>query len=173
MALVNREKEALLTQEYLKSILHYDSETGIFTWLKVNPHGSRVHIGDIAGYSRKDNYVQIRVNGILYFAHRLAWLYMTGSWPEFVIDHIEGVNIPNFNKFSNLRDIKQIKNMWNTQKLLTSNTSGYRGVSFCKANGKYVAHISVYDVIIHLGYFNTPEEASEAYKDAKLKYHKK
>jgi hypothetical protein len=130
-----------------------------------------VHVGDIAGYLNNDGYIEIKINNILYKAHRLAWLYITGNWPIYEVDHVEGVNIPNFNKFSNLRDVQHIKNMWNIQGLIKTNTTGFRGVCFNKYRNKYYAQIKVNNKVKWLGYFNTPEEASVAYEEAKLKYH--
>ncbi len=156
-----------LSQEELKEILHYNTETGNFTWLVDRANGS-VKGGDIAGNLRKDGYISIGIYGKSYLSHRLAWLYMTGGWPKFEIDHIDGINIPNFNKFSNLRDTD--KNNWNRGEN-KNNTTGYIGVCFDKDYNKYKASISVNNKDINLGRFNTPEEASEAYLEAKLKYH--
>ncbi len=168
MPSTNRDKEKLITQEYLKTILKYNPETGDFKWVKLNKFASRIQIGDIAGCLTNNGYISIQINGKLYPAHRLAWLYMTGSWPEFDIDHIEGINIPFFNKFSNLRDTN--RNNWNRVDN-KNNTSGFRGVSFHKPTGKWRARIKVNGINKHLGYFNTPEEASAAYEAAKLIYH--
>lgn len=170
MCISSKENEELITQEYLKSILEYNTETGDFTRLvTVSPNAQ---MGVIAGSLDGYGYIIIGINKISYKAHRLAWLYVTGKWPKFEIDHIEGINIPNFNKFSNLRDIKQMKNILNTQKIREDNTSGIRGISFYKTTGRYVAQIQVNNKKIHLGYFFTAEEASDAYERAKLFYHK-
>ena len=163
---VSEENEALLSQDQLKTILHYAPETGNFTWLVCKAHC--VKIGDKAGSLHHSGYVSIKINNIQYAAHRLAWLYETGSWPEFDIDHIDGINIPNFNKFSNLRDTN--KNNWNPQKILKNNTSGLRGITFTKC-GKYRARIQVNGKSIHLGYFITKEDAYIVYQQAKEKYH--
>ena len=88
-----------LTQEYLKSILDYDLDTGIFTW-KINK-AKRTKIGDIAGWSY-NGYREIEINDKKYKAHRLAWLYVYGEMPNKLIDHIDG-NRSN-NKISNLRE---------------------------------------------------------------------
>jgi hypothetical protein len=162
---VNRENEALLTQEYLKSILEYNPETGIFTWIKRN--------GNIAGSFKKSNgYVIIRINKKDYRSHRLAWLYMTGSWPIYIIDHINGINIPNFNAFSNLRELTYRGNSQNSNnKKYNTNTSGYRGVYLKKSTGKYFALIYINRKQTHLGYFLTPEEASIVHEAARLEYY--
>ncbi len=162
----SKENDALVTQEYLKSILEYNPETGDFVWLNVNKVARNIHNGDIAG-TLNNGYVQIQINRIRYFAHRLAWLYMTGNWPLYEIDHIN--HIRNNNRFVNLRDT--YNNNWNQTKISKSNTSGYRGVCFHKASGKWEAQIQVNGIKKHLGHFDTPEEASVVYEEAKLFYH--
>ena len=166
----SKEKEALITQEYLKSILEYNPETGIFTWLKLAKNVHTMHIGDIAGCFDSNGYITIQINKKQYKAHRLAWLYETGNWPEYDIDHIDGITVPNFNKFSNLRDTD--KNNWNTRELIQSNTSGFRGVSWVDRDNRYLAHIQINGKGKYLGHFLTLEEASKAYEAAKLIYHK-
>ena len=170
MGIANRNNEALVTQEYLKSILHYNHENGEFTWI-IKPC-KKVCIGDIAGYvSNIDGYIRTSINKKHYLTHRLAWLYMTGSWPEFDIDHIEGVEIPNFNKWSNLRDTD--KNNWNPTKKKRSNTSGFTGVHWCNRDKRWIAKIRINYERICLGYFDTAEEASAAYEAAKIERNNK
>ena len=166
MSLQNIDKEALITQEYLKSILEYNPETGDFTW-KIKTKNGKKHIGDIAGYLDKKGYISIQINGIGYLAHRLAWFYMTGNWPIHEIDHKN--RIRNNNRIENLRDVTRTINGHN-QGMFITNTTGFKGVYLCK-NGKYRAGISLNDKIMWLGTFFTPEEASVAYESAKLFYH--
>ncbi len=166
---VNKDKEALLTQEYLKSILEYNPETGDFIWINLAKNIHNIHIGDIAGtLDTRTQYIHITINNKVYQAHRLIWLYMTGNWPLYIIDHIDGIRIPNPNKWSNLRDTD--KNNWNRGDN-KNNTTGYKGV-YLRKNGKYRSIIRVYNKNIHLGTFDTPEEASLAYEEAKMIYHK-
>ena len=164
MTEANKKKEGLITKDYLKSILEYNQETGKFTWLVIRANG-RIHIGDIAG-CLTNGYIRIRINNKNYQAHRLAWLYMTGSWPEFEIDHIN--QIRNDNRFENLRDTD--KNDFNKTKY-NNNNSGYTGVAKYKLTNKWMSRITIKNKIIYLGCFNTPEEASKAYEEAKKKYH--
>jgi hypothetical protein len=164
----NRKNEELITQEYLKSILKYDPETGDFTRL-ISPTNT-VNIGDIAGYVDRKGYVVIAINNIDYRAHRLAWLYMTGSWPLFVVDHINGVSIPNFNKWDNLRQLTNGDNNKHRVTMNKNNKSGYRGVTLHKC-GKYSAQISLNGKTKHLGLFQSAEDASMVYENARLKYY--
>lgn len=80
--MANREH---ITAEELRQILHYDPETGIFTWAKPRP---KIRVGNQAGYIDKKGYRYTEIDGKGYFIHRLAWLYMTGTWPGGQIDHM-------------------------------------------------------------------------------------
>ena len=146
----------MLTQEYLKSILSYDQESGIFTWIKCNKYWLN---GTNAGTICK-GYVRININGKLYFAHRLAWLYVYGEFPNENIDHINMVR--NDNRLENLREATFTQNGYNRLKL-SNNKTGYKGVSLIK-NGKYKAQSFLNGNLVYLGIFKTPEEASTAYK---------
>jgi hypothetical protein len=113
----------MLTVERLKELLHYEPETGVFTWL-VNK--GPFLAGDIAGRSVGcKKYPRVGIDGDRYIAARLAWLYMTGEWPKHVIDHID--RNPLNTRFCNLRDVTQSKNCFNAGKR-SHNTTGYQGV---------------------------------------------
>jgi HNH endonuclease len=155
---MTRKREAL-TQAELKEHLHYDPETGIFTRLKSIAH--RVKIGDIAGCLHVGSgYVNIRVFGIHYKAHRLAWLYIHGINPCNDIDHINGNRSDN--RIINLRDVTRSVNKQNTRKCSSNNKSGFLGVR--STNGKFVA-------LITIGTYDTPEEAHQAYLNVKRIIH--
>lgn len=154
-----------LTAEYLRSILHYDQETGIFT-RKVST-SNRVKVGDVAGCPDGQGYLQISVQSRLYQAHRLAWLYMHGEWPKLNIDHIN--RNPSDNRLVNLRDVTNKQNMQNAGKY-SHNTSGHPGVSWYKQKSKWRARITHNQKQIHLGYFSILEEAIAARKAAEKLY---
>ena len=145
-----------ITQAKLKELMDYDPETGVFTW-KVKP-AKQIQIGDVAGCT-SDGYVKIRVLGVLYQAHRLAWLYVHGTLPH-RIDHRDGDGTNN--RHGNLRECTQAQNMANTKKH-KRNTSGYKGVSWNKDAKKWTAKISINWKMKHLGYFETAELAHEFY----------
>lgn len=147
-----------LTQEYLKKILKYDPETGEFVWL-VSP-ASQVKVGDIAGTRDKGGYTLIQINYKLYKAHRLAYLYMNGYWPEGDMDHIDQ-NKSN-NSWSNLRAASRSNNMANRPKQ-KNNTSGYKGVGWHSQLNKWRARIRYNQKLIHIGLFDCKHEAAKAY----------
>lgn len=155
----------MITQEQLKQFLHYDPETGFFTWIK-GPR-SNIEIGSIAG-SIDDGYIVIRFQFKNYRAHRLAWFYMNGEFPKNHIDHIDG-NRAN-NKFINLRLCTNSENQQN--RVSNKNTSSkFVGVSWYKPLKKWVAQIRIKGKLFHKGYFNTEEDAFAAYCKAKQEAH--
>ena len=131
-----------LTQERLKELLHYDSDSGVFTW-RVSRRGVK-HVGVVAGcvHTNKNTgyrHIFIRVDRLLYKAHRLACLYMTGRWPESEIDH-EDHDATN-NRWNNLSEATHSQNQKNMSKP-SDNTSGVVGVSWHKTYSKWVARIN-------------------------------
>ena len=154
-----------LTAEQLRSILHYDPATGIFTWKVRTAH--QVKVGDIAGCPGGDGYLRISVQSRRYQAHRLAWLHVYGSWPNDQIDHINRNRSDN--RISNLRDVTQKQNHQNKSKP-SNNTSGHSGVRWHKKSSKWVAQITHNKKHIHLGSFASLEGAVAARKAGELKY---
>ena len=150
----------MITQSELKEVLEYNPDTGLFIWLKSNGN-RRLKAGDAAGTKMRAGYIRITIKGRMYPAHRLAYLYMTGNFPENFIDHIN--HIKDDNRWTNLRDATNSQNQANRLKL-KNNTSGYKGVCWHIARKKWIAQIMYMNKLIHLGYYTTPEEAHEAYK---------
>lgn len=150
-----------LTHARLTQLLYYDPETGVFT-RKTAPT-NYVRVGDVAGYKNPAGYIMIMIDGEDHRAHRLVWLYMTGEWPKDEIDHINGIR--DDNRFANLREATKAQNSRNC-KTPKSNTSGFKGVYLHKNYNKWAARIRVNKKRKHLGYFDTPEEAYDAYVSA-------
>ena len=147
----------MITQEELKTKLNYDPDTGIFTHKK--RYGG-VAIGSIAGGPGAWG-MRIMVCGTHYASHRLAWLYMTGSFPADQIDHIN--RNPRDNRFCNLREATNTQNQRNCG-LRVDNTSGFKGVYRPKGRKKFEAYSYCEGKKKRLGYFDTALEASEAYE---------
>jgi hypothetical protein len=153
-----------LTQERLKELLHYDPETGIFTWKKLRTGPKR----SVAGSVTTKGYRSISVDGRPTLAHRLAWLYIHGCMPSKQIDHANGVR--DDNRLVNLRDVDGCENSQNVKRSAPS--SGFTGVYPVHSGGRYFATIaSKGRGSIYLGTFATPEEAHQAYLTAKEVLH--
>lgn len=154
-----------LTQAKLKELLRYEPLTGLFTWLVQK--SNRVCVGGVAGVINDRGYIQIKIDGSAYKAHRLAWLYMTGAWPQLEIDHKNGIR--NDNKWRNLRDVTRFINHQNQRKAQRHNKTGFLGVT---QRGKHFpATITVNKKSCSLGTYLTPELAHEAYLKAKRELH--
>jgi len=146
-------KMGLLHKELL-GLLDYDPLTGVFKW-KVNC-STQVKSGDIAGHMAKNGRIDIGLNGKLYKAHRLAWFYVYGYFPENNIDHID--RIPHHNWISNLREVSQICNMRNTGNN-KNNVSGVKGVSWYKATEKWKVQITINSRNYTVGYYKNFDNA--------------
>lgn len=147
--------ENCLSPERLKTLLSYNPLTGDFFWASSN--SPRVKAGERAG-SFTQGYMNIQVDGKLYRAHRLAWLYMSGCWPESGIDHINGDSTDN--RIANLREANQSQNTANAKRKVTCK-SGFKGVT--QYRSRWVASIGRNGRKQHLGVFDTPELAHAAY----------
>jgi len=155
-----------ITAERLRELLHYDPETGIFTW-RIDAARCR-RKGSIAGANADSGrYSSITIRRTIFKAHRLAWLYVHGSLPVGMIDHINGIKSDN--RIANLRDVSFITNMENQRAAHSNNKLGIMGVTLFR--GRYSAHIRTNKVLRFLGSFPTPELAHAAYIAAKREKH--
>lgn len=158
----------VLTAEFLRTIVDYDPDTGVFRWKSRT--SNRVKIGDIAGYQRKgQSYLVIGIKGSTYLAHRLAWLHTHGSWPEAMIDHLNGDHQDN--RIANLRDVSNRLNRQNMRKAMPGNKIGILGVHQDRRTGKFIAKIQSDGKTKHIGVFDSPELARDAYVQAKRLIH--
>ena len=145
-----------ITQERLKELLHYDPETGVFTYL-VSRRGS-VKVGNRAGY-KSNGYLRIKIDGKAYLIHRLAWLYVYGDLPPMDIDHINGSR--DDNRLINLRCATRSENIQNLRKHRSDNLLNKLGVS---ASGRmFKATIMLNGVKHYLGLYPTIEDAHNVY----------
>lgn len=155
-----------MTQNELKELLNYDADTGLFTRIKSM---GKAKAGTIAGSKQKYGHLVIKVNGSNYFAHRLAWLYVYGKFPDNMIDHING--IADDNRIDNLRDVTNRVNQQNQKQAHANRISGLLGTSWKKRNKTWQAHIRHEGKLIYLGLYKTAQLAHEAYLNAKRKLH--
>jgi hypothetical protein len=151
-----------LTQERLAQLASYEAETGLFTCLH-NRKGSKNKVGDVLGSVTANGYIEIQFDGKRYYAHRLAFLVMTGLMPAGTVDHIN--RNPRDNRWINLRDVTQFENVHNQNRKTFNNLTGFIGVH--KLNDKYRAKIVIKQKQIHLGTFEDPFTAAKAYAAAK------
>lgn len=158
----NRDSEAALSHSVLLSLLHYDPLTGLFTWL-VDRKG--VKKGRRAGCLDKSHgYIRIGVIGRMFMAHRLAWFWMTGRWPDDEIDHEDGVRSNNV--WTNLRPATDAEQKQNRAPR-SSSKSGLLGVTWEKARNKWRVSIMRNGVSKFIGHFTDPMQAAAAYAKAK------
>lgn len=154
-------------QDILRELFHYDEDTGDFT-RKLSIQ-SRSMAGSVAGTISKTSdgmeYIKISINYRRYYAHRLAWLYVYGEWPNY-IDHIDGNGLNN--SISNLRNADPEVNAKN-QRIRNDNSSGHIGVSKSR-RGYWRAYINVEKKRISLGDKLTFDDAVRIRKEAEIKY---
>lgn len=167
-------KEENLDQCYLQSILSYCPESGLFRW-KARPQShfktsgacrswNTRYSGKLAG-TEAEGRIRIRIkvgdsSPVQYSAHRLAWLYVNGEWPDKdkVVDHIDG-NACN-NAITNLRVVDHVVNNRN-KTLQNNNTSGRVGVYWSSLSNKWVAQGVKDGKSFFLGYSDDLSEACE------------
>jgi hypothetical protein len=170
-----------LTQEIIKELLHYDPDTGDFTWKerdlkwcsclgewkRWNTRFAKTRAGGIFKDRSGKMYRYIGVFSKPYFAHRLAHLYMTGVAPV-EVDHENGNGLDN--RWINIqRSVTRQENGKNLRKL-SSNTSGIAGVSWHSKAGKWQVSICADGKYKYLGLFSNIKEAATARKNAEIRY---
>ena len=156
--------DQILTAQRLKEVLHYDADTGLFTRLRANGRWLHKRVGSI-----KLGYLAIYVKQKSYKAHRLAWLYVHGEWPNDQIDHINGDMADN--RISNLRAATHSQNRQNIHKVRSNSKSGLIGAMWDSYNNKWRSKIRFEGKCKHLGYFENAEQAHAVYIEAKRTLH--
>ena len=151
-----------ITADEVRRLLDYDPETGVFTRLA----GKRA--GKTTGSRVRAGYVFIYLAGRTYKAHRLAWLYVYGSWPKALIDHINHDRADN--RIVNLRDATHTENHHN-RKRLTRGTTGFLGVTWHKRDRRWQSHMELERKALHLGSFVCLGRAIKARLAAEKTHH--
>jgi len=151
-----------VSQSDLQRMFVYDPDTGVFT-RRVSCRNRKA--GSVAGHICTSGYWQITLNGRFLMAHRLAWLYVYGHWPNGILDHINRERADN--RICNLRLADRSVNQINA-KTRSDNTCGARGVMRTRT-GKYVAYAVVARKYSHGGHYQTIEEAAEAARRLRIK----
>jgi len=161
--------KALPCPTLLRQLLRYEPETGKLFWKKrprwmftsnrgFSVWNARYSNGEAFTASTTGGYKVGAVNYTLMKAHRVIWAICNGAWPEGVIDHINGNTSDN--RLENIRDVTQSENMKNIKTLVT-NTSGFRGVCWQAASGKWMAYIDA-GKRYHIGLFAEKAHAIDA-----------
>ena len=154
----------------IDDVYSYNSETGDITF-KCDRYARKV-FGKVAGWirtdsSRRTSYREMRADGRMVKAHRLAWRLHYGIWPDKIIDHINGDGLDN--RIENLREVDSFDSAKN-KPLQRNNTSGVVGVRLYKPNGKWVATISNKGKKITIGYFDKKDDAIKARRDKEIEF---
>lgn len=162
-------KRIEITQSYLRSVLNYDPNSGIFIWLprKGNQYSNTgKRAGRVLYKNGLPTYRRIGIDGVYYAEHRLAWLYIHGhEVPEF-IDHINGDGLDN--RIINLRKASLVQNQANKSKS-KANTSGFKGVVFDKRNKTHPWYSSIKIAgKTYRKHFKTKNEAILSYQEAAI-----
>jgi len=155
----------MLTQNYIKKLVHYCPDTGVFTRLLKSGNGYRN--GAINNKPSTHGYLRISINNRQITEHRLAFLYMNGYFPENDVDHIDGVKTNN--KWSNLREVSPSCNLQNTA-IFSSNTSGFPGVHLTSTKKQWEASITIKGNSVYIGRFTDVMEAALARMTCELNH---
>jgi hypothetical protein len=163
--MADKDTNETIAANLVRSLLSYDASTGAFRWLSQK---GAANSGDAAGSRTAHGYITICLNYQRHYAHRLAWLYVTGKWPRDQIDHINGDGADN--RFANLRECTNAENHQNIG-LRKDNSSGMTGVRWDRLRGKWSAQIRRDGRITPLGRHETAGQAHAAYLAAKAAAH--
>lgn len=155
-----QESRLIVPIERLRECFNYDPETGAITNRIYRggrgPAGKEIPATASGGHK----YRRTQCDGVRILCHRIAWALHYGYWPEQSIDHINGDGFDN--RISNLRLATRSQNGRNRGKN-ANNTSGFKGVSWHSVARKWRAATRINGRRIHIGSFDSAEEAGAAY----------
>jgi hypothetical protein len=161
-------RAAIPTAAEFRAAYDYCPTTGALTRKAPASRGAP-RLGPVGCPAGKHGHLQFRHNGRTYYVARVAFLMMTGRWPEPLIDHRDG-NVLN-NAWANLNEVSHKENSENRSHITPGRLSEFIGVSLHKQTGKYAAYIRVGGVKKHLGYHHAEQDAFAAYLAAKADHH--
>lgn len=127
-------------------------------------------VGRQAGALNASGYIWVWISGHRYAAHRVIWLMVTGnlpSYPEFVIDHINGNTVDN--RIENLRCVKARENDINKAVSINSK-SGVHGVCWKTRERRWMVKINVHGKAYYGGSFVQKDDAIEARKKLESRF---
>jgi len=156
-----------ITHLRLQTLLDYNPDNGHFIW-RLNKAGGNAKLGKRAGYAHHTGYRYVCVDGKSIIEHRLAWFYVHRKWPAHDLDHINRNRADN--RIANLRETTRAENCQN-QPIRRSNKSGVTGVYFHNATGKWAASININKKQVHLGVYDTIEDAVRARRNAEKEHY--
>lgn len=155
----------MITTERIRHLFTYDKAIG---HLVRNFKRGKALAGTFSSCTDRNGYIVIGVDGKIYKEHRLVWLYVNGEFPDGDLDHINRIKADN--KIENLRCVNKCQNRENID-VHKNNKCGVKGVWLHNQSGKWCASIGKNGKNIHLGSFNSIDEAAVAYKKAAEIYH--
>lgn len=166
-----------ITAEYIRSIFHCDPDTGVVTRLRVvasdNRWGTLQRVGEEVGhFAPEEGYWRVRIAGVRRTFKRaeINWVYFKGEWPPegMIVDHENRVRSDD--SIGNLRLATRAQNQRNCARP-KNNTSGVKGVTWCKQTRKWMAYIKVDGKSMHLGRYEKKSQAASARELASYLYH--
>lgn len=172
-------KRPLPSPEVLRQLLRYEPDTGKLFW-QVRAVSWFANGAYAASWNTKyagkeaftakdrDGYYAGSVLGRIIRAHRVIFAIVNGHWPKHQVDHVNGIRSDNTSK--NLRAATCSENARN-KTACASNSSGFKGVHFCKDTGRWRAVLRINGRTKYLGRFYSAEEAARIYADAAERYH--
>lgn len=158
-----------LSLERLRQVLDYDPVTGLFTWRQ--SLGPMCKAREIAGCIKKDGYRRIAIDGRSYPASNLAWFHFHGERALGIVDHKNLLRADD--RLENLRPATFVQNAHNrpTSGLSTTRLKGASRFNSDRNLKRFRSTITVNGKRIHLGQFDTAEEAHEAYAKKAAELH--
>lgn len=148
-----------MTPDRIKELFVYDPESGLMTRRVAMGPNKRFPAGSVAGTVNAAGYIQLEADGCRVYAHRAAFVFMTGDWPRMHVDHINGIK--NDNRWANLRDVDRSTNLANLRRAMRHSRTGVLGVSYDASRRKYWGEVRLPDGRRRRKRFATIAEADE------------